>query len=278
MAGPVSGVESGGEDGDAIDVQYPFTQSPVGHCALSVQPITAPVTGGVSSVPGAGGAVFTNGNSITDAGSVSEGADRSSTQMAEHPSPGALLPSSQISSGESKTPSPQRLMRQSGLHLALGTFVLPIPSSHSSPLSNVPLPQKFGSSAICKVVKQAPSTQRRPLPHCVSTVQSPHCPLRHNRESHCRSSAQDCPSSLRQRLLHPSPENALPSSHVSPDSILPFPQKGSTQEPLLQICPCAHCALSMQGEQRPAVHNPVEHCELSMQVHVPRMHKPVGHC
>lgn len=84
-----------------------------------------------------------NGSSITCAGNVglTAGAVRSTRHMEEHPSSLRLFASSQVSSGVSVIPSPQRAGEQSGRQFAFGLFELSNPSSHNSPVSRIPSPQ-----------------------------------------------------------------------------------------------------------------------------------------
>lgn len=87
--------------------------------------------------------VVWNGNSITCAGIVgfTVGAVRSTRHMEEQPSSLRLFASSQVSSGVSVMPSPQRAGEQSGRQFAFALFVLSKPSSQSSPVSRMPSPQ-----------------------------------------------------------------------------------------------------------------------------------------
>ncbi len=93
-------------------------------------------------------------------------------QFSEHPSPGVVLPSSQFSTGDVTTPSPQTSCSQFSLHPSPDTL---FPSSHSSwPFQTNPSPQNgswqvppfAASSGQSSVLSKFPSSQDSP---CSST-------------------------------------------------------------------------------------------------------------
>src|SRR5262245_31546775 len=93
----------------------------------------------------------------------------SAPQVAEQPSPLAVLPSSHCSVSVSTMPSPQRRGVQSRRQAALGALELPAPASHcSTPVRTKPSPQV----ALTQVLRQASVLLVLPSSHC-----SPACTL-----------------------------------------------------------------------------------------------------
>src|SRR3569623_57709 len=157
-------------------------------------------------------------------------------QSAEQPSPDTTLPSSHTSP-VSWIPSPQRSGVQLTRHAALGRFEFAEPLSHSSPntLSTIESPH-FWRVQSRRHVAFGAFAFAPPLSHCspfaVSMMPLPHV------------------SSEWQSLEQPSPFVVLPSSQTSVESWMPSPQRGSSQfgrhasgnvllaTPLSQCSPC----------------------------------------
>jgi hypothetical protein len=159
------------------------------------------------------------GSSITCAGSVSVGADLSVWQLAEQPSFGSVLPSSQSSRGVSRMLSPHRESVQSGRQGALGRSELRAPVSHCSDVSSRALPQKEGRAASSSGVRHDPCTQRSLRLQSASMRQ-----------------ASSGAMGVQRPLMHCSPEG-----HCALDV-----QDRSEQNPLMQLWPDGQSRLESQ--------------------------------
>ncbi len=174
-------------------------------------PSDAGAEGGTHRLRSVAGSVHVSTPLQISASSQSVSAEQVKVQLAVHPSASSALPSSH-SSPASTRPLPQRSFRQLEEQPSPSEL---LPSSHSSLPSSIPLPQSMltEQSALHSSPSMVlPSSQTSPAPR--STTPFPQL----SSESHA--------------ALHPSPLTVLPSSQTSSESApslvvstTPFPQR-----------------------------------------------------
>ena len=197
-------------------------------------------------LPDGGGVPGCAGSSITFAATLGAAASPSRRQKRSQPSSRSRLPSSHVSFSSS-TLSPQRAREQLVLHASAAMSLLSTPSSHSSPASRVPLPQKRDRNRQSVPQRYGRPGSWRDSSHCSPssfwTMPSPqtptsrrHCALQPSKSRRLLSSHSSSftrtpsphfwikPASKKQEVLHPSPLRLLPSSHCSPGSSTRLPQ------------------------------------------------------
>jgi hypothetical protein len=131
--------------------------------------------------------------------------------------------------------------------------LLSLPSSQSSPVSTMPLPQPAGTQSPSLHEPSAPSGVAHVVPSGVSTVvQTCAVMLQVSTPLQIRPSKQSL-SSVQVQVQsgsQPSPATALPSSHCSPGSTRVLPQAAASQMPVWQVPPAPSAVVQVWPSSR----------------------------